>query len=163
MPVGTRGAVKGLSPDQLAGTGTQIVLANTYHLMLRPGADVVAGLGGLQRFMGWPRPVLTDSGGFQVFSLAELRRIADDGVEFRSHIDGELVRLTPERSIEIQNQLGADIIMAFDECPPLPADTETLAAAVRRTLTWARRSRAAHRRDDQALYEIGRASCRERV
>jgi queuine tRNA-ribosyltransferase len=154
MPVGTRGAVKGLSPDQLAGTGTQIVLANTYHLMLRPGADVVAGLGGLQRFMGWPRPVLTDSGGFQVFSLAELRRIADDGVEFRSHIDGELVRLTPERSIEIQNQLGADIIMAFDECPPLPADTETLAAAVRRTLTWARRSRAAHRRDDQALYGI---------
>ncbi len=154
MPVGTRGTVKGLSPAQLAAAGTQIVLANTYHLMLRPGADVVAGLGGLQRFMGWQRPVLTDSGGFQVFSLAELRRIADDGVEFRSHIDGELVRLTPERSIALQNQLGADIIMAFDECPPLPADAEALGAAVRRTVAWARRSRAAHRRADQALYGI---------
>ncbi len=154
MPVGTRAAVKGLTPDQVAGTGTQIILANTYHLMLRPGAGTVARLGGLQRMTGWRRPMLTDSGGFQVFSLAELRRLDDDGVEFRSHIDGATLRLTPESSIAAQNQLGADIIMAFDECPPLPADAGALRQAVRRTLLWARRCRAAHRRRDQALYGI---------
>ena len=154
MPVGTRATVKGLTPRQLLETDTQIVLANTYHLMLRPGAEVVDILGGLHRFMGWERPILTDSGGFQVFSLAELRHIDDEGVEFRSHIDGELIKLTPERSIQVQNLLGADIIMAFDECPPLPAEPNILHTAVRRTLAWAARSRTAHRRTEQALYGI---------
>ena len=154
MPVGTRAAVKGLSPRQIAETGTQIVLANTYHLMLRPGADTVERLGGLQRFMAWDGPVLTDSGGYQVFSLAELRNIGDDGVAFRSPIDGALTRITPEVSIQVQNQLGADIIMAFDECPPLPAEPEVLRTAVRRTLLWARRSHDVHRSVGQALYGI---------
>ncbi len=154
MPVGTRATVKCLTPDQLRDCGVQVVLANTYHLLLRPGAETVAALGGLQRMMGWNAPVLTDSGGFQVFSLADLRRVDDDGVEFRSHIDGELIRLTPERSIETQNLLGADIIMAFDECPPLPCAPGALAAAVDRTIAWARRSKAAHQRRDQALYGI---------
>jgi len=154
MPIGTRAAVKGLSPAQLLETGAQILLANAYHLMLRPGAHVVAQLGGLHRLMGWPRPLLTDSGGYQVFSLAELRRVDDDGVDFRSPVDGTLVRLTPESAIQIQNQLGADIIMTLDECPPLPAEPAVLHAAVRRTVTWARRSRAAHQGDQQALYGI---------
>jgi queuine tRNA-ribosyltransferase len=154
MPVGTRAAIKGLSPAQLEHTGTQVVLANTYHLMLRPGTEVVQQLGGLHRFMAWEAPVLTDSGGYQVFSLAELRKINDEGVEFRSHVDGATLRLSPESSIAAQNQLGADIIMAFDECPPLPAQPESLQAAVRRTVLWAHRSRAAHRREDQALYGI---------
>ena len=154
MPVGTRATVKGITPAQLAETGTQICLANTYHLMLRPGADVVAELGGLHRLMAWNGAILTDSGGFQVFSLADLRRLDDDGVEFRSHIDGAAIRLTPEGSIQAQNQLGADIIMAFDECPPLPAEPAEIEAAVRRTIAWARRSKAAHARPDQALYGI---------
>ena len=154
MPVGTRAAVKGLSPAQLAETGTQIVLANTYHLLLRPGTATVAQLGGLHRFMAWNRPLLTDSGGYQVFSLAELRRTDDDGVEFRSHIDGTPLRLTPEAAIAAQNELGADLIMALDECPALPAGSGALREAVRRTLVWAERSRAAHRRADQALYGI---------
>ena len=154
MPVGTYAAVKGLLPEQLAETGTEIVLANTYHLTLRPGADIVAALGGLHRFMGWSGPILTDSGGYQVFSLAKLRRVDDDGVEFRSHLDGRLVRLTPEISIQVQNQLGADIIMPLDECPPLPAEADVLRAAVRRTVNWAARSRAAHARSAQALYGI---------
>lgn len=154
MPVGTRAAVKGLTPAQLAQTGTQIVLANTYHLMLRPGAETVEHLGGLHRFMAWDEPILTDSGGYQVFSLADLRRVDDDGVDFRSHIDGAAVRLTPERSVQVQNQLGADIIMPLDECPPLPAESAVLRDAVRRTVTWARRSRTAHRRSEQALYGI---------
>lgn len=154
MPVGTRAAVKGLSPAQLAETGTQIALANTYHMMLRPGAEVVAHFGGLHTFMNWRGALLTDSGGFQVYSLAELRKIDEGGVSFRSHIDGAPVQLTPESSIAIQNQLGADIIMAFDECPPLPADGGALHTAVRRTVAWAARSRAAHQREDQALYGI---------
>jgi len=154
MPVGTRAAVKGLTPAQIAETTTQILLANTYHLMLRPGAEVVERLGGLHRFMAWDGPLLTDSGGYQVFSLAELRKIDDDGVEFRSHVDGASLRLSPESSISAQNQLGADIIMAFDECPPLPAESSVLHAAVRRTVLWARRSRDAHQRADQALYGI---------
>jgi queuine tRNA-ribosyltransferase len=154
MPVGTRAAVKGLTPAQIAETGTQIILANTYHLMLRPGAETVERLGGVQRLMAWDRPVLTDSGGYQVFSLADLRKIDDHGVEFRSHIDGATLRLTPESSITAQNQLGADIIMAFDECPSLPAESQALREAVRRTVLWARRSRAAHHREDQALYGI---------
>lgn len=154
MPVGTRAAVKGLSPAQIAETGTQIILANTYHLILRPGTDVVARFGGLQRWMAWNRPILTDSGGFQIFSLAELRRITDDGVEFKSHLDGALLRLDPETSIASQNELGADIIMAFDECPALPAEPPLLRAASERTVRWARRCRAAHQREDQALYGI---------
>jgi queuine tRNA-ribosyltransferase len=154
MPVGTQATVKGLTPRQLAESRTQILLANTYHLMLRPGAEVVGKLGGLHRFMGWNAPILTDSGGYQVFSLARLRRLDDEGVEFQSHVDGTLVHLTPESSIAVQNQLGADIAMAFDECPPLPAEPPALYAAVRRTLAWAQRSRAAHRRLDQALYGI---------
>jgi queuine tRNA-ribosyltransferase len=154
MPVGTRATVKGVSPVQLAETGTQVALANTYHLMLRPGADVVAHFGGLHAFMDWPGVLLTDSGGFQVFSLADLRHIDDDGIDFRSHIDGSPVRLTPESAMQIQNQLGADIIMALDECPPLPASRAQLAAAVQRTVAWARRCRVAHAREDQALYAI---------
>ncbi|MFO0837107.1 MAG: tRNA guanosine(34) transglycosylase Tgt [Phycisphaerae bacterium] len=154
MPVGTRATIKGLTPVQVARTGTQIVLANAYHLILRPRPELIAQLGGVHRFMGWNAPVLTDSGGFQVFSLSDLRRVSDDGVVFRSHVDGELITLTPELSIAAQNQIGADIIMAFDECPALPADAAKLDAAVARTVAWARRSKAAHGRSDQALYGI---------
>ncbi|MBL8879918.1 MAG: tRNA guanosine(34) transglycosylase Tgt [Phycisphaerales bacterium] len=154
MPVGTAGALKSLTPEQVASTGTQIVLANTYHLLLRPGPSIVAGLGGLHRFMQWNGAILTDSGGFQVFSLADLRRMDDDGVVFRSHIDGASITLTPEVSIAVQNQLGADIIMAFDECPPLPADDAALSAAVGRTVRWARRCKQAHGDQPQALYGI---------
>src|SRR5688572_31618570 len=117
MPVGTQGTVKGLLPDHVAATGSQIILGNTYHLMLRPGEQVVRELGGLHRFMAWPGPILTDSGGFQVFSLADINRITDDGVQFVSHVDGSRVELTPKRAMQVQNALGADIIMAFDECP----------------------------------------------
>lgn len=154
MPVGTQGAVKGLTPGQLAQTGTQIVLANTYHLLLRPGGPTVAQLGGLHRFMGWNRPILTDSGGYQVFSLARLRRLDDFGVEFQSHVDGAVVQLTPELSVQVQNQLGADIIMPLDDCPALPAERPALEKAVRRTAAWAKRSKAAHCREDQAMYGI---------
>src|SRR3954454_21531754 len=118
MPVGTQGTIKGVLPDHVAGTGSQIILANTSHLMLRPVERVVADLGDLHRFMGWPGPILTDSGGFQVFSLSDINQITDDGVTFKSHVDGSVVHLTPQRSIEVQNALGADIIMALDECPP---------------------------------------------
>ncbi len=154
MPVGTAGSVKGVTPAQLSGTGAQLILANTYHLQLRPSADAVRELGGLHRFMGWDGPILTDSGGYQVFSLAAISKITDDGVEFRSHIDGSLVRLDPRIATEIQNALGADIIMAFDQCPPLPADAETVKTAVDRTLRWARICREVHTRDDQALFGI---------
>src|SRR2546429_6353429 len=118
MPVGTQGTIKGVLPDQVAATGSQIILANTYHLMLRPGQKVVAQLGDLHKFMAWPGPILTDSGGYQVFSLADINKIDDAGVTFKSHIDGAVIRLTPARSMEVQNYLGSDIMMAFDECPP---------------------------------------------
>lgn len=154
MPVGTRASVKGLTPDQLRDAGAQVILANTYHLALRPGEDVVATMGGLHRFMSWSGPILTDSGGFQVFSLATLNAVNDDGATFKSHIDGAPLRLTPERAIEIQEALGADIIMAFDQCPPLPAPREQVRIAVDRTIGWARRCRAAQRRGDQALFGI---------
>jgi len=154
MPVGTAASVKGVTPDQLAETGASIVLCNTYHLALRPGADTVAVLGGLHRFSGWDGPILTDSGGYQVFSLAKLNRIDDDGVTFQSHVDGATLTLTPEASIAIQNQLGADIIMCFDQCPPLPADRRVIEEATRRTVGWAKRCKRAHRRDDQALFGI---------
>jgi len=154
LPVGTQGTVKAMLPRDLEEAGTDMILANTYHLALRPGADIVKEAGGLHGFMGWTRPILTDSGGFQVFSLATLRQVDEDGVEFRSHIDGDLLRLTPETSIEIQNALGADIIMAFDECPPANAPREAVEEAVRRTSRWAERSAAAHTREDQALFGI---------
>ncbi len=118
MPVGTQGSIKGLLPDQVAALGSQIILANTYHLMLRPGSELIARMGGLHRWMQWHRPILTDSGGFQVFSLADINRIDDHGVRFRSHIDGRMIDLDPERAMQVQNELGSDIIMAFDDCPP---------------------------------------------
>jgi queuine tRNA-ribosyltransferase len=155
MPVGTQGAIKGVLPDHVAATGAQIILANTYHLMLRPGEQVVAELGDLHRFMAWPGPILTDSGGFQVFSLADINKINDDGVTFKSHIDGSVVHLTPRRSIQVQNALGADIIMAFDECPPGDSPREYHVQAVERTLRWADECLAAHQRpNDQSLFAI---------
>ncbi|HUT36799.1 MAG TPA: tRNA guanosine(34) transglycosylase Tgt [Planctomycetota bacterium] len=155
MPVGTQGAVKALLPSQLEAVGVQMLLGNTYHLHLRPGEQVVARLGGLHGFMGWSRPILTDSGGFQVFSLAELRRVTDDGVEFQSHIDGARITLTPEKATEIQNVLGPDILMAFDECAPYPCERDAAEVAMRRSIAWAARCQKAHGRpDDQALFAI---------
>ena len=155
MPVGTQGTIKGMLPDHLAATGSQCILANTYHLMLRPGEKVVADLGDLHRFMGWPGPILTDSGGFQVFSLSDINRITDDGVMFKSHVDGSMVQLTPARSMQIQNDLGADIIMAFDECADPNKPRAYQAAAVERTLRWAELCAAAHARpSDQSLFAI---------
>jgi queuine tRNA-ribosyltransferase len=144
MPVGTAGAVKGITPEQLEATGTRIVLANTYHLLLRPGVEVVESLGGLHRLMAWDRPILTDSGGYQVFSLSALTRIDDEGVEFASHIDGARVHLNAEIAIGIQNRLDADIIMCFDECTPYPVEKARLERAVARTVEWAKRCKAAH-------------------
>jgi queuine tRNA-ribosyltransferase len=155
MPVGTQGSIKGILPDHVTKTGTQIVLANTYHLMLRPGEKTVAELGGLHRFMGWPGPILTDSGGFQVFSLSDLNEVSDAGVRFKSHIDGSEVFLDAKRSIEVQNDLGADIIMAFDQCPAGTADADVQQQAVDRTIRWAEQSLAAHgRKHDQGLFGI---------
>lgn len=154
MPVGTQATVKGLLPDQIRATGTRMLLANTYHLALRPGEQVVEALGGLHTFMGWDGPILTDSGGFQVFSLSERNRITDHGVSFRSHLDGRLLELTPERAIAIQEALGADVAMCLDHCPSLPAATSEIADAVRRTIDWAGRCKAAHTRADQALFGI---------
>lgn len=183
MPVGTKATVKGLLPELVARTGAQVVLGNTFHLMLRPGSDLVARLGGLHRFMGWDKPILTDSGGYQVFSMADINRIDDEGVVFRSIIDGSPVSLTPERSMRVQNELGADIIMAFDDCPPSVASDEAaymdrgraepvprgakpqavrsagyarrLDLALDRTARWLERCRQAHARpDQQALFGI---------
>jgi queuine tRNA-ribosyltransferase len=152
MPVGTRGAIKYLSAADYDALGADIVLANTYHLMLRPGAEVVAALGGLGRFTGWEGLTLTDSGGFQVFSLAP--KVDDDGVTFRSTYDGSSHRLTPESAVEVQEQLGGDIQMVLDVCPPLPSEPAVIQLAVQRTSAWAKRARAAHGRDDQALFGI---------
>jgi len=154
MPVGTRGAVKGLTPAQLARTGSKIILANTYHMLLRPGVDVVRSLGGLHRLMSWDGPILTDSGGYQVFSLSSLNRVSDDGVEFASHIDGARVYLDAKKAIQVQNALGADIIMCFDECTPYPCPPERLKAAVERTIRWAAQSKEAHANADQLLFGI---------
>jgi queuine tRNA-ribosyltransferase len=148
MPVGTAGVVKAVTPRDLRDLGAEIVLANTYHLMLRPGHERVGALGGLQRFSGWNGPMLTDSGGYQVFSLAALRRLSGEGVAFQSHLDGSRHLLTPERSMEVQRHLGADVVMAFDECPPWPAPREAVAEATARTTRWARRSREAFARTD---------------
>lgn len=152
-PVGTQATVKTLTPTELQALQASLILSNTYHLYLRPGSDLIASFGGLHQFMGWDGPILTDSGGFQLFSLAALQEIDDNGVTFRSHIDGSKHRFTPEKVIAIQEELGADIIMAFDECPP-PADYEYNVQAMERTHRWAERCRAAQRRPDQALYGI---------
>jgi queuine tRNA-ribosyltransferase len=152
-PVGTQASVKAITPAQLEELGASLVLANTYHLYLRPGDELVAEMGGLHRFMNWPSPILTDSGGYQVFSLAASRKIDDEGVTFKSHIDGSTRRLTPEISIAIQENLGADIIMAFDECAP-PHDRSYNERALRRTHAWAERCLRARQRPDQALFGI---------
>lgn len=183
MPVGTRASVKGLLPEMVRRTGSQVVLANTYHLMLRPGSEIIAAFGGLHRFMRWDGPILTDSGGYQVFSMSDINRISEEGVVFRSIVDGSLVNLTPERSMQVQNQLGADIIMAFDDCPPSGAGQDAgdvhavakppasslpsrnrapeavcaarLDLAMERTIRWLERCVAAHARPlDQALFGI---------
>jgi queuine tRNA-ribosyltransferase len=154
MPVGTRGSVKGLWPHQLREAGAQKILANTYHLALRPGSEVVRDLGGLHRFMNWDGPILTDSGGFQVFSLSDLRRMDERSVVFKSHIDGSLLELSPESAMQIQEDLGADCIMCLDECPPATAAEEQIQSAVDLTTRWAARCRDAHRRADQALFGI---------
>ena len=143
MPVGTQATVKGLTPETVRETGADILLGNTYHLMLRPGAERIAALGGLHAFMNWPAPILTDSGGFQVMSLSELRKINDNGVTFRSHVDGAMVELSPERAIEIQTLLGADIVMQLDECIRLPNTTAELDRAMRLSLAWAERCKRA--------------------
>ncbi|MCF8565198.1 tRNA guanosine(34) transglycosylase Tgt [Alicyclobacillus tolerans] len=155
MPVGTQASVKTMAPDELVEIGAGIILANTYHLHVRPGEDLVHEAGGLHGFMNWNHAVLTDSGGFQVFSLADLRKITDDGVRFRSHLDGSPMFFSPESVMQIENKLGADIIMAFDECPPYPAEREYLEVSVRRTLEWAKRCQKAHARpEEQALFGI---------
>jgi queuine tRNA-ribosyltransferase len=154
MPVGTQGTVKGLTPNQLVECGVRVLLANTYHLALRPGAKIVAALGGLHHMMAWHGPILTDSGGFQIYSLAERVQIDDRSARFRSHIDGSLIELTPEGAVRIQERLGADIIMCLDECLAHGSDRRRLEAAVARTSLWARRCRDAQRRADQALFAI---------
>ena len=155
MPVGTAGTVKAMLPESVAATGAEILLGNTYHLMLRPGAERIARLGGLHRFMNWDRPVLTDSGGFQVMSLSGLRKLTERGVTFRSHIDGSRHELTPERSMEIQRLLGSDIVMCFDECPSLPADEQAVAESMHLSMRWAQRSREAFGdRPGHALFGI---------
>ncbi len=155
MPVGTAGTVKAMLPDMVRDTGADIVLGNTYHLMLRPGSDRIARLGGLHEFMRWPKPILTDSGGFQVMSLSGLRKLSEDGVTFQSHIDGSKHHLTPERSIEIQSELGSDIIMVLDECTPFPATQDQARASMELSMRWAERSKAAFgSRNTQALFGI---------
>lgn len=159
MPVGTAATVKGMLPEQVAETGARILLGNTYHLMLRPGAERVAALGGLHKFMNWELPILTDSGGFQVMSLAKLRKITEEGVTFQSHIDGSRHELSPERSIQIQRLLDADITMSFDECTPFPVDEKTAAESMRLSMRWARRSRDAFTpRDGYGLFGIVQGS-----
>lgn len=154
LPVASRGTVKTLTPEEVRAVGIQMVLSNTYHLYLQPGIDIVVQMGGLHRFMGWDGPILTDSGGYQIFSLANLRRISDEGVTFRSHIDGSEHSLTPELAVRYQEELGADIIMVLDECPPYDADREWVKAATERTHRWAERCLKAKKRFDQSLYAI---------
>ena len=162
MPCATQGTVKTLTPAHLEDIGAQMILANAYHLGLRPGAELVAQMGGLHRFMSWSKPILTDSGGYQIFSMADLRRISEGGVRFKSHLDGREIFLTPERCIEMQNQIGADVIMPLDECAPFPSEKAPARAAMERTIGWAARCKAAHQdgrdrapgREDQALFGI---------
>ncbi len=154
MPVGTQATVKALTPDQVKAAGAEIILSNTYHLYLRPGHDLVKEAGGLHRFMNWDKPILTDSGGFQVFSLGALRKITEEGAAFQSHLDGSRHMLSPEKAMEIEQALGADIIMAFDECTAYPAEYNVVAAAMDRTHRWAERCVKAKTREDQALFGI---------
>jgi queuine tRNA-ribosyltransferase len=149
MPVGTAGAVKGITPKQLEQTGTEVVLANTYHLLLRPGIETIEKLGGLHKFMGWNHTIVTDSGGYQVFSLGALNRMDDEGVEFASHIDGARIYLTAQSVIDAQNRLGADIIMCLDQCTPFPVDADELKKAVQRTILWAKLTKQSHRNGSQ--------------
>jgi len=151
MPVGTAATVKAMKPESVRETGADIILGNTYHLMLRPGAERVARLGGLHKFMNWQRPILTDSGGYQVMSLSDLRKLTEEGVEFRSHIDGSKHMLTPERSMEIQRLLGSDVVMAFDECPRIEQPRDEIAASMELSMRWAQRSR-------DAFVETGKAA-----
>ena len=159
MPVGTLATVKGISTEQLLSTGAEMVLSNTYHLHLQPGEDVVAAAGGLHQFMGWRQPMLTDSGGFQVFSLGDLNRIDDRGVVFRNPRDGRMIDMTPEHAIAIQMALGADVVMAFDQCPPYPATENDVGDACRRTHAWLERCVSSHTRRDQALFGIVQGGC----
>jgi queuine tRNA-ribosyltransferase len=161
MPVGTYGTVKAMAPDELEGLGAQIVLGNTFHLWLRPGLAVIGAHGGLHRFMGWPHPILTDSGGFQVFSLGAMRRIREEGVTFQSPVNGDRLLLTPEKSMEIQRVLNSDVVMIFDECTPYPATVDAAAASMRLSLRWARRSREAHAGNPNALFGIVQGSVYE--
>ncbi len=155
MPVGTAATVKAMTPDMVEQTGAEIILGNTYHLMLRPGAERIARLGGLHKFMHWDKPILTDSGGFQVMSLAGLRKITEEGVTFKSHLDGSKHRLTPERAVEIQHLLGSDITMVLDECPPFPIEKRQAAESMRMSMRWAERSKAAFdERDGYHLFGI---------
>lgn len=155
MPVGTLATVKFLSPEEIKALGAGVILANTYHLWLRPGEDIVDKAGGVQKFMNYSGPMLTDSGGFQVFSLADRRKIKEEGVTFKSHLDGSTLFLSPEKSIQIQNKIGADIIMSFDECAPYPCSYDYMKNSVERTLRWAKRGKDAHQRpEDQALFGI---------
>lgn len=154
MPVGTKATVKSVTPEDLWSVGSQIILGNTYHLHLRPGEKLIAQMGGLHQFMSWKGPILTDSGGFQVFSLAALRKITDEGVEFRSHLDGTLISMTPEKSMEIQMDLGSDIIMAFDECPPYPCSQKELYQALDRTAYWLERCHKHMVRKESLLFGI---------
>ncbi len=155
MPVGTKATVKAMTPEELKGIGAQIILSNTYHLYLRPGHDLIEEAGGLHKFMHWDKPILTDSGGFQVFSLGPLRKITEEGVTFRSHLDGSKHFLSPEKAVEIQNALGSDIMMAFDECAPYPADYDYVKKSLERTSRWAKRCKEAHlATDKQALFGI---------
>ncbi|NLX70160.1 MAG: tRNA guanosine(34) transglycosylase Tgt [Clostridiales bacterium] len=154
MPVGTQATVKAMAPKDIEEVNANIILSNTYHLYLRPGHELIEQAGGLHKFMNWNRSILTDSGGFQVFSLNELREVTDEGVHFRSHLDGSKHFISPEKAIEIQNALGADIIMAFDECVPYPCEYERAKKAVERTTQWAKRCKDAHKREEQALFGI---------
>ena len=155
MPVGTQATVKSMTPEELKEVGAQIILANTYHLFLRPGHELIKEAGGLHEFMHWDRPILTDSGGFQVFSLGALRTISEEGVEFRSHLDGSKQFLSPEKAMEVENALGADIIMAFDECCPYPSTYEYTKKSMERTTRWAKRCKEAHnRKEEQGLFGI---------
>ncbi|WP_416389609.1 tRNA guanosine(34) transglycosylase Tgt [Terrisporobacter glycolicus] len=155
MPVGTQATVKAMTPEELKEIGSQIILSNTYHLYMRPGHDLVKEAGGLHKFMNWDRPILTDSGGFQVFSLGPLRKITEEGVHFRSHIDGSKHFISPEKAMEIQNALGSDIMMAFDECAPYPADRQYVKNSLERTTRWLRRCKEAHKNtENQALFGI---------
>ncbi len=154
MPVGTQATVKTMTPEELKAVGAEIILSNTYHLYLRPGSDLVAEAGGLHRFMNWDRPILTDSGGFQIFSLGKLRKIKDEGITFRSHIDGSSHFMSPEKAMEVQRALGADICMVFDECAPYPASEEEAGDAVRRTTLWAERCAQIEMQDYQNVFGI---------